>query len=233
MTEEEWAASTDPGLMLVHLRLKNYWDFFDGWPERKLRLYAAACCRRVRDVREDPVLSDIVGVAERMADGLVDEEERSVAREMAEDHGRIAPREGRPRWSVAWAAVALALGNAADLGWGSAYARDSAQFCCRSQGGSDDAIREAGEAEEAAVCDIIRDLFVLLTPPEIEPSWRTPTVLALAGSMYRERDFDPMPILGDALEEAGCQDPLVLGHARAGGGHVKGCWLIDGLLGYS
>jgi hypothetical protein len=53
----------------------------------------------------------------------------------------------------------------------------------------------------------------------------------MAGSMYESRDFAGMPILADALEEAGCGDPDILSHCRGGGPHVRGCWVVDLVLG--
>lgn len=67
-------------------------------------------------------------------------------------------------------------------------------------------------------------------PAAIDPVWRSSTVLALAAGVYEERAFDRLPILADALEEAGCSDADVLGHCRGGGPHAPGCWVLDGLL---
>ena len=61
-------------------------------------------------------------------------------------------------------------------------------------------------------------------------AWRTPDVLALARAIYDEHGFERLPILGDALEEAGCADADVLGHCRGPGPHVRGCWVLDLLL---
>ena len=65
----------------------------------------------------------------------------------------------------------------------------------------------------------------------VEPTWRTSTVLAMARQMYESRDFSPMPILADAVQDAGCADELVLGHCRKPAPHVRGCWVVDLLLG--
>ncbi|MBP3954611.1 hypothetical protein J8F10_04845 [Gemmata sp. G18] len=62
-------------------------------------------------------------------------------------------------------------------------------------------------------------------------TWRTNTVIALARQMYENRDFSPMPILADALQDAGCDDEDVLSHCRGDGPHVRGCWVVDLLLG--
>ena len=68
-------------------------------------------------------------------------------------------------------------------------------------------------------------------PVVLDPSWRTSTVLSLAGGIYEERAFDRMPILADALQDAGCEDAEVLVHCRNPGPHVRGCWVLDLLLG--
>jgi hypothetical protein len=66
----------------------------------------------------------------------------------------------------------------------------------------------------------------------VEPEWLTTDVLALARGIYDERAFDRMPILADALQDAGCANEDVLDHCRATAvTHVRGCWVLDGLLG--
>ncbi|MBP3956863.1 hypothetical protein J8F10_16450 [Gemmata sp. G18] len=65
----------------------------------------------------------------------------------------------------------------------------------------------------------------------LSPSWRTSTVLALASQMYESRDFSAMPILADALQDAGCDSTDVLDHCRGPGPHVRGCWVVDLVLG--
>lgn len=65
----------------------------------------------------------------------------------------------------------------------------------------------------------------------LEPAWRTPTAVALAEQMYASRDFGAMPILADALQDAGCDNEDVLTHCReAGAMHARGCWVIDLVL---
>ncbi len=70
-------------------------------------------------------------------------------------------------------------------------------------------------------------------PPELDPRWRSGTVLALAAGIDTERAFDRMSILADALEEAGCDNADILAHCRGDGPHVRGCWVVDLLLGKS
>jgi hypothetical protein len=64
-----------------------------------------------------------------------------------------------------------------------------------------------------------------------DPSWRTATVLSLAKAINKTRDFSAMPVLADALQEAGCECAAVLNHCRDPGcTHPEGCWVIDTLL---
>ncbi len=67
-------------------------------------------------------------------------------------------------------------------------------------------------------------------PVAFSPSWRTDTALSLARTMYDARDFSAMPILADALQDAGC-DNDVLNHCRGNSPHVRGCWVCDLVLG--
>ena len=71
----------------------------------------------------------------------------------------------------------------------------------------------------------------LADPASADPRWLTSTVLDLARAIYVERAFDRLPILADALEDAGCDSADVLAHCRGEGPHVRGCWVIDLLLG--
>ncbi|MBP3959086.1 hypothetical protein J8F10_27900 [Gemmata sp. G18] len=70
-------------------------------------------------------------------------------------------------------------------------------------------------------------------PAVANPAWFTSTVLALATGIYEDRAFDRLPILADALQDAGCENADILNHCRSDGPHVRGCWVIDLLLGKS
>ena len=65
----------------------------------------------------------------------------------------------------------------------------------------------------------------------VDPAWLTSTVVALARSIYDERAFDRLPILADALQDAGCDSDDVLAHLRDPQEHVRGCWALDLVLG--
>jgi hypothetical protein len=89
-------------------------------------------------------------------------------------------------------------------------------------------------AERRAQAHLLRDImgnpFHRVTTDQ---AWLTPSVVSLAQGAYLERAFDRMPILGDALEEAGCVDVAILAHCREPIEHVRGCWVVDVLLGKS
>jgi len=91
---------------------------------------------------------------------------------------------------------------------------------------------ENDSERDARCCRLLRCIFGnpfhALT---IERSWRATTVTALAQAIYKDRAFDRMPILADALEDAGCSSQDILQHCRSGGEHVRGCWVVDLLLG--
>jgi hypothetical protein len=81
-------------------------------------------------------------------------------------------------------------------------------------------------------CVVLRDIFGNPFRSVVcDPVWRTSTVTQLAAALYDERAFERLPILADALEEVGCADAALLGHLRGPGPHVRGCWVVDLVLG--
>ncbi|WP_227254383.1 hypothetical protein [Frigoriglobus tundricola] len=91
--------------------------------------------------------------------------------------------------------------------------------------------RAARGKELAAQTGLIRDIFGNpFRPVAFSPSWRTDTAVALARQMYESRDFGAMPILADALQDAGCENTDILAHCRIPGLHVRGCWVLDAVL---
>jgi hypothetical protein len=91
-----------------------------------------------------------------------------------------------------------------------------------------DVVRKLMREMIAVLHDVVGNPF---QPVEFDPAWRTSTVVALAQQMYDSRDFALMPILGDALEDAGCGHADILDHCRSAGPHVRGCWVVDLVLG--
>ncbi|MCI0701000.1 MAG: hypothetical protein L0241_07950 [Planctomycetia bacterium] len=90
----------------------------------------------------------------------------------------------------------------------------------------------ASQSLHSQASDLVREIFGNpFRPVVVEPSWLTSDVVALAAGIYEDRAFDRMPILADALQDAGCDNNDILNHCRGEGPHVRGCWVIDALLG--
>src|SRR5207302_11255992 len=91
--------------------------------------------------------------------------------------------------------------------------------------------------EQTAQADLLRCIvgpLLFRAPPAVHPAWlgwNGGTVLHLAQAIYDERSFDRLPVLADALEEAGSDNEELLSHCRGLGPHARGCWVLDVLLG--
>jgi hypothetical protein len=82
--------------------------------------------------------------------------------------------------------------------------------------------------DDSRLTGLLRDIFGNpFRPVTFAPEWRTDTAVTLARQMYESRDFCAMPILADALQDAGCDNELILDHCREPGPHVRGCWVCD------
>ena len=203
---------------------------------RKLRLFACACCRRIGHLLIDPRAQDALATAERFADGLAGDGERSAARRAAQQASQtraVVPWPTAPKWERR-AASAVYYAAAADAWEAADQSRDLATEALLWRAGGYDATewQEVGKAERLAQADLVRDLFGPLPfrPVSVNRAWLAwdgGTVAKLAAATYEERAFDRLPILADALEEAGCADPDLLGHLRGPGPHVRGCWAVD------
>jgi hypothetical protein len=87
-----------------------------------------------------------------------------------------------------------------------------------------------GPVQAAVLRDIAGNPY---RPIELEPAWRTATAVSIAERIFEERDYAALPVLADALEDAGCEVPELLSHCRSVGAHVRGCWVVDLVLGRS
>jgi hypothetical protein len=254
MNEEQWLAATDPRPMLEALRASRKAS------DRKLRLFAVACCRRIDRHLKDQRSRRLVDAAELFSDGAISPEELGAAFEAAAEAQEAIHWQGGG--AVDQGAAEAVLGLREDLlvgqvleGIGEAageYEAGKAWEKIHKAPGKHWSIREreqrkaceAGEAvERAAQADLLRDLFGPLPfrPVVIVPSlfaWRDRTIVKLGRAVYEQRslpdgrlDNARLAVLADALEEAGCSDKDLLGHLREQGAvHVRGCWCIDHLL---
>jgi hypothetical protein len=188
------------------LTLRQALDAVQGrLSDRKCRLLACACVRRLRSARGGG--EKAVELAERFAEGRASAHELAAARY----GGRFLA--GHPAWAVCWSPdqEAMAMTERA-LCWVAGFM----------------------STEEAAQADLLREIASdPFQPPRVDPlwlAWEGGTVVRLAQTIHDERAFAQMPVLGDALEEAGCQDQTMLEHCRQAREHVLGCWLVDLLL---
>ena len=238
MTEAEWLACTDSQKLHVFLWVKASdglkWN--EGRGQRKLRLFAVACCRRIWHLLIDKRSQEAVEVAERYADGRATDEELEIASVAADavwhaDMKRAAKERKWDRRSRLpyYGASAAAYNVAIPLGWwGGAPAFVAPDKIAR------ETVPDTG-AEGSAQCVLLWDIFGNpFRPASLNAAWlawNDGTVPKLAQAIYDERAFDRLPVLADALEEAGCHDPDILAHCRQPGEHVRGCWLVDLLVG--
>jgi hypothetical protein len=214
MTEAEWLASTDPERMLESLRGTAH--------ERKLRLFACGCCRHVWHLLTHADSRAATEAAERFADGL-------------ERKWRLAAVRSRAR------RVTFAQRGAAYIAWRAAFEKLPAVIGNIARGTVYNAAAHPGgggwiwsdvEQESVAVAALLRDIFGNpFRPVTFGPSWCTDTTVSLARTMYESREFGAMPILADALQDAGCDNEVILDHCRSPGPHVRGCWVVDLVLG--
>jgi hypothetical protein len=208
VTEAEWLAATDPAPMLEFLRGK-----VSG---RKLRLFACACCRRVWHLLKYDDSQRAIEVAERYADDAATDEELAAARR-ASGIPKTAGLGGtttRPAAAAACACCDRKPFVAATLASGRAVSAGN--------------LKRERVAQIGLCREIFGNPFRPVTP---DLGWFTSTVLALAEGVYADRAFDRLPILADALQDAGCEDAAVLEHCRGPGPHARGCWVVDLVLG--
>jgi hypothetical protein len=229
MDRQGWQHDNDPAAMFAHVASPDN--------QRKLRLAAAACLRRAIEPESDrdplaPRHLLTVGLMERFADGAA-----SAVLLGAE---RASMDEDVPIRNALRAALTVPL-----------RAQELAEFCTELRASQYPQVRVSGpnvdlpQAYQLAeglwsgmlpqingwMCAYLRDVFGdPFDPVAVVPTWRTADVRTLARGIYDERDWGRMPVLADALLDAGCGDERVLSHCRERL-HTRGCWLLDGVLG--
>ena len=236
MTEKRWWEATDPTPMLRFLRGRA--------SERKCRLIACAVCRDEGRMIQASVFSQAIQLGEQCADGVRDEGAiveshkaiRSAFHEtltlgdpdnvaLALFHASILTNKSSPveilggQLPSLWSRLRLAGQELLD------WYRLEYRFGIRLPSWK----WWVGPPHR---CDIIRDIIGNpFRPAAVDPAWRTSTAMQLAQGMYDSRDFAAMPILADALQDAGCSNDDILAHCRGPGPHARGCWVVDLVLG--
>jgi hypothetical protein len=217
MTEAEWLAATDPTPMLAFLGQRA--------TDRRMRLFATVCCRRISHLLTDVRSREFIEASESYADDVGAGEQldlkwrRAVEAEQSLDPA--LPFACRTRFfaarSVLW------LGGCLNL-----YQVLRDIYVTLTSELSESFIPPEKEGQSSFLRDVFGNPF---HPVVLNPSWLTSTVVSLAEGIYQDRAFDRLPILADALQDAGCDNEDVLNHCRGEGPHVRGCFVIDLLLG--
>jgi hypothetical protein len=231
MTEAEWLACADPQPMLEFLRGKA--------SDRKLRLFAVACCRVLWDELPIEAARAAIETNECFADLRVTESELSRARSAAHNAAWQARHELKcepltPDGKVVTQRIVERADVPGEYLRRLYFVAFMANMPSRLRADEMPMLRTDPLLARVSP-SLFRDIFGNpFRPVAIAPAWLTwnnGTVPAIARRIYEERCFEDMPILADALEDAGCADPDILTHCRQPSDHVRGCWVVDLLTG--
>jgi hypothetical protein len=225
MDEAEWLAFTH--LNEVPIDFLN-----ERVSDRKRRLFAVACCRRIWHLLERGTLREVVQAAEEIAEGMMNEACLASLRSAVD---LLADPQKHSTFHAC--AVKWAVGSHVNGHTPAQYAKEALGYAASRRSWSAKyvaALKAEQPTQNALLRDIAGNPF---RPVTLSPAWHTPAVLALAQAAYDNRSLpagtlDPerLAVLADALEEAGCTDADILGHLRGPGPHVRGCFVIDTLL---
>lgn len=251
MTEPQWLTATEPSEMWLFVLERAMQRFRESGDtnDRKMRLFACACCRRVWDLLPDERSRRGIELAERYADGHALSAEEFVAwfaagavfAERGSSFLQVSTTdEAAAYWATSCAAnVASDVPDIEDAITGAATARAAAAFpgapidFLETEEGAR-ASEEALQAEAVEQCHLLRCIFGNpFRPTALDRAGLTPDVLALAQGIYDRRDFARLPYLAAALERHGGGDAELLAHLRAPGPHALGCAALDSVLGKS
>jgi hypothetical protein len=235
VTEAEWQVCTNPMAMLGFLSTSG------NLSERKFRLFAVACCRRIWHLLTDERSRRAVEVSERYADGMATSAELAEAREAARS---LVHQMGVLNVFAASAAhesssplllSELPIGDKTLM----QHIAHAVVVAVKRQYHIKEARVVGWSRQEAILSCIFGPLpFRVLTLSSAVLAWNDSTVVRLAQAVYQEchlptgtLDTGRLAVLADALEEAGCTDAEILDHLRGPGPHVRGCWPVDLCLG--
>jgi hypothetical protein len=185
--------------------------------DRKIRLFACACCRQFPNQAQ--VIADAVAIAEVYADTQRTKAALKRARDSVKAIRHQIRNDDKARyveWAALWLTEVAASENAAG-GVGSEVIRLTSRGMIPPE-------------VQSSLCSLVHDVMAP-RPIPTDAAWITPVSASLAQSMYDARRFDRMRELVESLEQAGCGEKDILDHCRGPGPHVRGCWVVDLLLG--
>lgn len=218
MSEAIWLTSNDP------MNMYNLPGLREQTTNRRVALLGAAIARRWQWL--PATFTNVIDTIESYADGLTPRETvDSVLEGILQDRSILRSEQQREAMMMLHRAS-----RDAETLFGVLHSACEVELAASGLQGEVWITRDLPAIAEVAC--LLRDLFGnpfrVITFPN---SWRTDTTVPLAQRIYDARDFGAMPILADALQEAGCpeQHPI-LSHCRSGGPHGRGCWIVDRLL---
>jgi hypothetical protein len=231
MTPEEWERCADPWKMLKFVLASGRAS------DRKLRLFAVACCRRLASLLPDSRSRSALETCEQFAHGLADDEALRAAQQAAVlSYDEFQDGDGFCNFTGRESASAAVAGAC----WVEASRREAGLFDV-----VDNAIglgelttgwKNGKYIEQRRQCYSLRELFgplpfrpVTVVAPAVL-AWHGGAAVRLAESIDTARRFEDLPVLADLLEEAGYCDAELLAHLRGRGPHCFGCWALDTVL---
>ena len=225
MTEEEWLTTDNFERLL---------DYAAGFGSNRLvRLVGCACYRRILPMLHYAESRKALEYTELYADCLIEKEDLRAARQLAEQKWFQKKPDYKQLRNSRETSIDRAFSGVHFL----ASATDINSVLMQRMA---IAVRSAFRAEFSEVdvqrsvyASLIRDIFGNpFRSIDFDPEWQTDTAVGLAQTMYDTRNFRAMPILADALQDAGCEDAAILDHCRDENSlHVRGCWVVDLVLG--
>jgi hypothetical protein len=221
MTEKEWLECEDPYELLRSLSRDSTLTISALPSHRQLRLFAVSCAKLLAAEFVD----GRTRIAIEYAEQSVDRNQMEAARLLREIRSMCSTENGSDSIEEF---LALVMGDIDALHAASETARIADRWMTQDNANHP-------RTQKTKLRDQFRDIFGNPFPSRrFNPNWRTSTAVGLAQTMYDARHFNSMPILADALQDAGCEDAAILDHCRdANGVHVRGCWVVDLVLGKS
>lgn len=242
LSEEQWLASTTANALLIYLQQHRLIAKVAGG-KRKLRLFSVACCRACWHLFTNEDCKRAIEVGERAADGKASQVEVRDAAAIGDalvrsiqDYAIANPHYHHDAAMRLQFIRNQSMGSAASFTASQQLGVRGAEIVtlaltnlrCWESGEHIQKFEEVNRFH----ADLVRDIFGNpFRPVPLDPRWISSIVRDLARTIYDERLWERMPILGDALMDAGCDNSEVIAHCQERGPHARGCWLVDLLLG--
>jgi hypothetical protein len=228
MTEHEWFHGDSPTAMAEALNSLPVGERGHDWSGKAHTILIHTFATRIPVIADHPEARRFLAALGRVIDSWPDWGDLRRARRRLEKYLRTRELTGDP----AEDSVSLCLRSLANVGVRNQYL--TCGVVAHWFHSAATMAKPPVPYFERDACSLLRCVFGNpFRPATFDPKWRTEHTTGLALKMYDDREFTAMPILADALEEAGCDNADILSHCREPGAHVRGCWVVDLVLGKS